>query len=60
MNARKTKGIGFLIGGTVFIIVGAVFLKMDATPEWVSIGMILIGKLADVFGFTVVFPDVEN
>ena len=60
MTSRKTKGLGFLIGGTVFIIVGTVFLGTETTPEWVSIGMILIGKLADVFGFTVVFPDVDK
>ncbi len=60
MSARKTKGIGFLIGGTVFIIVGAVFFRMDVTPEWVSIGMVVLGKLADVFGFTLVFPDVDK
>lgn len=60
MSPRKKKGIGFFISGIVFVVVGGVFVFAEATPEWVSAGMGLVGLIAEFFGFKTVFPDVGD
>lgn len=59
MTGRKKKGIGYFISGAVFIGVGSAFMFFDATPEWVSTAMAIVGLVANFLGFTTVFPDTD-
>jgi len=59
MSDRKKRGVAFLIGGIVTTIVGVVFLQTEITPEWVSIGIAIVGNIAEIFGFSVVMPDTD-
>ena len=60
MTARKLKGTGLLVGGIGTIGAGLVCLLTQTTPEWISIGLQIIGAIANVFGFTLVYPDKEK
>jgi len=60
MDTRKKKGIGYIISGTVFVAVGAVFVGLPATPDWVGVVVQGIGLIANLLGFTTVFPDVKD
>ena len=60
MTARKRKGIGLLISGVVFAVVGSIFIGLEATPAWVDTALVLIGVLANTLGFVTVFPDTDK
>jgi mannose/fructose/N-acetylgalactosamine-specific phosphotransferase system component IIC len=60
MAPRKKKGIGFLVSGLVFLLVGGVFTWTAQTPEWLDIALQIIGALGNVLGFAIVFPDREK
>ena len=60
MEKRKLKGTGLLIGGIGTIGAGLVCLLTQSTPEWMSIGLQIIGAIANIFGFTLVYPDEEK
>ena len=60
MTARKKKGIGLLISGVVFAVVGGVFIGLEVTPAWVDTALVLVGVVANALGFVVVFPDTET
>ena len=57
MEPRKKKGIASLISGVLFVGVGIVLLSATATPEWVPLAMQVVGAVASIFGFVIVFPD---
>ena len=59
MAPRKKKGIGYLISGGVFVGVGVVMVAFTATPDWLGIVVQGIGLIANLLGFTTVFPDTE-
>ena len=59
MTNRKKKGIGFFISGAVFIVAGFIFSTMDVNPVWLNSAMILVGMIAEFFGFKTVFPDTD-
>jgi hypothetical protein len=60
MTPRKKKGIGFFITGAVFAVAGGAMFWTEVTPEWIATAMQVVGALAAVFGFTVVFPDYDS
>jgi hypothetical protein len=60
MLTRKKKGIGLLIGGVGAIGGGLALLLTQSTPEWISLALQVMGVVANVFGFTVVYPDGEE
>lgn len=60
MTARKKRGVGFLVGGSVTIVFGVLFLTGEATPDWAMRGVVLLGAVLDALGFKAVFPDVET
>ena len=60
MTERKKRGIGYIISGAVFVGIGAVLIGTNATPDWVAIVAQGIGLLANLLGFSTVFPDVEE
>ena len=57
MTARKKKGVASLISGGLFLGVGIVLLATTATPDWVGLGMNIIGAVANILGFILVYPD---
>ena len=59
MTERKKKGIGYIISGVVFIGVGGILLSTATTPDWVALVVQGIGLLANLLGFSTVFPDKE-
>ena len=59
MTARKKKGVGSLISGGLFIGVGIVLLSTTATPEWIGLAMNIIGAVANILGFALVYPDTD-
>lgn len=59
MTPRKKRGIGFLISGLLFLLVGGVLTWTTNSPEWVDVTLQVVGALANVFGFVIVFPDHE-
>jgi hypothetical protein len=59
MTDRKRKGITLIITGVGTTVIGGVLLATTATPEWLGIGLAIAAQVANVFGFTVVFPDTE-
>ena len=59
MTGRKKKGIGYIISGAVFVAVGAVFMGTTVTPDWLALVVQGIGLVANLIGFTTVFPDTE-
>ena len=60
MTDRKKKGIGFMISGSAFLVVGGIFTFAAATPDWVAGALALVGMVAQFFGFSTVFPDTED
>jgi ABC-type uncharacterized transport system permease subunit len=59
MEARKRKGIGFMISGVVFLGVGGALFGTDVTPDWLPVVVQGIGLIANLLGFTTVFPDTD-
>jgi ABC-type uncharacterized transport system permease subunit len=59
MTDRKKRGVGYIISGVVFVGVGGVLFGTEATPEWVATVVQGIGLIANLLGFTTVFPDTE-
>jgi ABC-type uncharacterized transport system permease subunit len=59
METRKKKGIGFMISGVVFLGVGGALFGIEATPDWLPIVVQGIGLIANLLGFSTVFPDVD-
>ena len=59
MSGRKKRGIGFFISGAVFIVAGLVSMQMDLDPAWLSQAVVLVGLVADFWGFKTVFPDTD-
>lgn len=57
MANRKQKGIAAFISGAISIVIGVFFIRGDVTPDWVSQALIVVGLLADFFGFSLVYPD---
>ena len=60
MDARKKKGIGFIVSGVATALVGAVLVTTTATPEWVTLALTIAGSVGSVLGFTFVFPDTTE
>ena len=60
MTDRKKKGIAAIIGGSVAIGIGVVLVAFTQTPDWVPIILQLVGAIADVFGFKLVYPDSDG
>lgn len=60
MTPRKRKGIGFIISGIVFLGAGVTFVAAPSTPDWLGIVISAIGAIANVLGFTTVFPDTDE
>lgn len=59
MSGRKKKGVSTLLGGVVSIGLGVVLMATTQTPEWVPVVLSLAGTIANVLGFTIVFPDED-
>lgn len=59
MTPRKKKGLGSIISGAIFIVVGIIIYTTTATPAWVPTALQLIGTVGGILGFVFVFPDHE-
>lgn len=60
LTPRKKKGIGFGISGLAFLLAGGVFYFVPTSPDWLVPTLGFIGTVAGFFGFTTVFPDIEE
>lgn len=60
MSDRKKKGITFGISGITFLVAGGVFYFMPESPSWLVPALNLAALVTGFFGFTAVFPDVEE
>jgi hypothetical protein len=60
MTTRVKKGIGFLVSGAIFILVGFVFIKFAATPAWVSLLLTAVGGAAGAVGVTLSLPSTTE
>lgn len=59
MTPRKKRGLGFLISGAAFIILGVILTAGKQIPiAWPMI-VELIGMVLEALGFRVVFPDID-
>jgi hypothetical protein len=56
MTPRKKKGIGCIISGLVFVLVGIIFMVTQATPNWLNIVLAGIGWLGNTLGFILILP----
>ena len=56
MTAKKKKGIGFILSGVAFLIVGIFSIKGSVPP---SLGQIfsIVGLVANAVGIAFVYPD---
>lgn len=59
MSNRKVKGIAAFVSGIISIVLGGFFMWADVTPDWVPQALLLIGIVADFFGFKLVYPDKD-
>ena len=59
MTARQKRGVGYIVSGVIFTVVGVVFIKTASTPDWVPLAVSVVGSIASVFGLQTVFPDTE-
>jgi len=59
MTPRKKRGIGYIVSGVVFVGVGGVLFGTEASPEWLAIVVQGVGLIANLLGFTTVFPDTD-
>ena len=57
MTPRKKRGLGTMISGGVFIVIGIIIVTTTATPDWVPTVLTIIGLVGNALGFTLVFPD---
>jgi hypothetical protein len=57
MTPRKKKGVGLIVTGIVTAVVGVVLLVTTATPEWVIVGVQIVGAVCSVLGIVFVAPD---
>lgn len=58
MTNKKKKGLGFIISGAAFIVVGA-FVFKSSLPALLPQIFVAIGLVLKTFGITFVYPD-EN
>ena len=59
MENRKKKGIASIVSGVVFIVFGAILIATTETPDWVPVGLQLLGAVGSILGFVFVFPDTD-
>lgn len=59
MTSRQNKGIGFLISGAAFILLGVFNVGFEVTPEWVTVVLDVVGLVAGYFGYRFVRPESE-
>jgi len=60
MTDRKKKGIGFLITGGLFAVVGLVLVIATETPDIIGTIISIAGMIGEALGFKIVYPDVEE
>lgn len=54
---RRVKGIGFLISGAAFILLGVFNVWSEITPDWVTIGLDMVALVSGFFGYRFVRPE---
>ena len=54
---RKEKGIGFLISGAAFILLGVINVVVEVTPEWVTVVLDVVALMAGYLGYRFVRPE---
>jgi hypothetical protein len=58
LSPRKKVALGFAITGAVFIAVGAIIWNTMVNPSWLTIGLPLVGLVAEAVGFTIILPQL--
>ena len=58
MTRRKKWGILTLVNGSLLIFIGILVFSTSATPVFVPVVIQALGVLFDLFGFSLVFPDL--
>lgn len=56
MSDRKKKGLGFLISGIVFAVVGVLLLATTSSPVWLPTVIAAIGAVGNLVGLILVLP----
>ena len=59
MSTRQKIGIGMLVSGALFLLLGVVFLTMAVTPAWVGAVVLAAGAVCEVIlGVQIAKPEV--
>jgi hypothetical protein len=57
MTARKKKGLGYMVGGLLFVVVGAILYFTASTPPIVAVIVQAIGAVGNIIGIAVMLPE---
>lgn len=57
MTDRKKKGLGLIISGVVWVLVGVVLMVFTQTPQWIAIVVQIVAAISGVMGIVFVAPD---
>ncbi len=60
MTDRKKKGLGLIISGVVWVLVGVVLMVFTQTPQWVAIVVQIVAAISGVLGIVFVAPDQKT
>lgn len=59
MTARQKVGLGMLVSGALFLLLGVIFLTVAATPAWVGVVVLAAGVVCEtLLGVQIVKPAV--
>jgi hypothetical protein len=59
MTDRQKKGLGTIVSGIVCVVVGIVLMAATQTPDWVVVGVNVVGVVASALGLVFYKPDTE-
>lgn len=58
MTRRKKWGILTVINGSFLIVIGILVFSTASTPIFLGVVIQALGVLFDLFGFSLVYPDI--
>lgn len=57
MTARQKVGIGMLVSGALFLLLGVIFLTTAVTPAWVGVVVLVAGAVCEtILGVQITKP----
>jgi hypothetical protein len=60
LTSRQKKGIGLIVSGIASVVVGGVLVAATQTPDWVIVGLDIVGAVCNIFGLIFVKPDTQE